>query len=430
MSLALITILSGLSMHAFTWNPPGRLQSGNEGRVDERVYAPGMRYPIEDAPSYPNSQVYAPGGSHGPGGGQCAAINFSYPWSDNFCEPRRWDMPMCPGGTGHQGQDIRPATCGDKAHWAVAAEAGQITSIGSYSVYLVTDSGRRHRYLHLAPETLEVRQGQRVERGARIGKVSNAFFDSDGNRVGTTVHLHYDIHMAIAELGRAVYVPPYMSLVRSYEPLVGEQAARCPTIPSQGGVLDETGPCFQRWGAERYWRYVEGAGHDGSYLWTNAFVNETPSNWGRWTLNLAQAGRYAVEVNIVAPHNVAQRVGYLVKAAGQEQRVRVSQGRQTGWLRLGEFDFAAGGEQKIEVFDNSDEEGADLHMTVDALRLLAVEVEVVVSDAGWSADAAPVDSGRRTPTEPAGCGCVSGADLSGFALLILGGLLRRRRRVS
>ena len=70
-------------------------------------------------------------------------------------------------------------------------------------------------------------------------------------------------------------------------------------------------------------------------------------------------------------------------------------------------------------------------MTVDALRLLAVEV--VVADAGPAdtgpTDAAAVDSGLRTPAEPAGCGCVSGVDLSGFTLLIIGGL-RRRRRVS
>ena len=37
--------------------------------------------------------------------------NYSYPWRDNFCERRSFYVGQCPGGLGHQGQDIRPASC-------------------------------------------------------------------------------------------------------------------------------------------------------------------------------------------------------------------------------------------------------------------------------------------------------------------------------
>ena len=34
-----------------------------------------------------------------------------YPWRDNFCEARSFQVGQCAAGFGHQGQDIRPAPC-------------------------------------------------------------------------------------------------------------------------------------------------------------------------------------------------------------------------------------------------------------------------------------------------------------------------------
>ena len=42
---------------------------------------------------------------------ESAADNFSYPWRDNFCERRGFPVGQCPGGHGHQGQDIRTRPC-------------------------------------------------------------------------------------------------------------------------------------------------------------------------------------------------------------------------------------------------------------------------------------------------------------------------------
>ena len=197
----------------FTYDPPGKLVNGSgKGRVDMKVYAPGMRFPIESGPAFANSQVWGHGGNEGTGS-QCDKENFSYPWHDNYCETRSWNMPLCPSGAGHQGQDIRAASCMKGVHWTVAAVDGTITSIGSYSVYLTAADGTRYDYLHM--QDVQVKEGQKVKRGDHMGKVSNQF----GGEL-TTVHLHFNIHQNVAGIG-AVYVPTYLSLVSSYKTLLG-----------------------------------------------------------------------------------------------------------------------------------------------------------------------------------------------------------------
>lgn len=228
LGLSALVIVAALALEGralaqdFTYHPPGDLLSGSgEGRVDETVYAPGMRFPIKDTPSFANSQVYMHGGSQGPGGGQCDAANYSYPWRDNYCEIRQWDMPLCPSGTGHQGQDIRGPSCEANVHDCVAAVDGTITNVGSYSVYLTAADGTRYDYLHMGAVTVDV--GDEVKRGDVLGKVSNEFGGTP-----TTIHLHFNLRQSVAGIG-TVYVPPYMSLVASYQELLP---------PTWNGVLE------------------------------------------------------------------------------------------------------------------------------------------------------------------------------------------------
>jgi hypothetical protein len=354
----------------FAYNPPGVLVSGSgRGRADETVYVPGMRYPIEESPSFANSQVWGVGGSQGPSGSQCDARNFSYPWSDNYCESRQWDMPLCPSGTGHQGQDIRAATCEDARWWAVAAEDGSITNIGSYSVTLMGASGTKHRYLHMDAGTLAVRVGQQVRRGDRMGKVSNEFGGTP-----TSIHLHYDLFQTIQGVG-GVYVPPYLSLVESYEELVGQEAVPCAELPPDGGTLDNAGPCARFYGPPATWREVTGQGNEGSLRWTYAWTNETPGNWARFSLYLVEGGEYEVAVNVIPEFATSQQTPYKVRAGGQERDVRVNltTDAQGGWLVLGRFAFAAGGDQWVDVYDNSGETSAQQRRVMaDALRLTRV----------------------------------------------------------
>jgi len=196
--------------------PPGDLRPGSgEGVAEFTVFAPGMRYPIEVGPSFPNSQVYGNGGLNGPGGGQCDAVNYDYPWRDNYCETRTWKMPLCPSGLGHQGQDVRPATCENKKYWIVASAAGVVSHIGSYTVYVTTPTGQRFDYLHGALDTLAVSKDQQIQVGEPIIKVSNNM-----GQTATSIHLHFNIHQDVAGVG-FVYVSPYMSLVAAYSELMG-----------------------------------------------------------------------------------------------------------------------------------------------------------------------------------------------------------------
>lgn len=204
----------------FTYYPAGVLKpvgSGIGRRGDNYIYAPNIRFPLESAPAYINSQVYGIGGMNGPKGSLCDRQNYQYPWRDNFCETRGWEMPLCPAGTGHQGVDIRSATCEKRKYYAVAVENGLISYVGKYTVTLRGVSGRKYRYLHLDAPTVQVSRGQRVRRGQRIGLVS----DNMGS-TKTSIHLHFDIKqtMKIGNVSQQVYIPPYSSLVDAYQRLL------------------------------------------------------------------------------------------------------------------------------------------------------------------------------------------------------------------
>jgi murein DD-endopeptidase MepM/ murein hydrolase activator NlpD len=64
-------------------------------------------------------------------------------------------------------------------------------------------------------DRLDVERGDYVNKGDRIGLVSNDFGGSP-----TTIHLHFDVKMNILGEGFR-YVSPYTSLVHAYESLIG-----------------------------------------------------------------------------------------------------------------------------------------------------------------------------------------------------------------
>jgi len=214
-------IYQNSSHNKFTYYPSGQLipRSSGEGRYgDNHIYAPNIRFPLVDAPAYINSQVYGIGGLYGKKGSLCDQKNYQYPWSDNYCEKRGHAMPLCQGGKGHQGVDIRAKDCQNSKYFALAVEDGIITYIGSYSIKLRGVSGRTYRYLHLNSHSIEVKRGQSIRRGDKIGLVSNNM----GN-TKTSIHLHFDIKQTIRfsnGSSKQVYVPPYSSLVDAYKRLL------------------------------------------------------------------------------------------------------------------------------------------------------------------------------------------------------------------
>ncbi len=192
------------------------------GYLDRTVWSPNLCFPMESV-GYANSQVYGAGGAKGPPGltSQCDHMNYSLPWRDNFCEARGYASPVCAGGLGHQGQDIRPATCKKDAYWVVAAEEGIVTDIGNYTVTLTAAAPphRVYRYLHMEMADLAVREGDSVHAGDHLGKASNNF-----GATPTTIHMHFEIRAGVSGLtgdGKPVvlhtFLPPYLSLIAAYQ---------------------------------------------------------------------------------------------------------------------------------------------------------------------------------------------------------------------
>jgi hypothetical protein len=227
--------------------PGDLLPNSGDGVPTQDVEIAGMRFPIEDAKAYANSQVYAHGGGEGPKPltwDQKLPPNFQYPWRDNFCEKRAkltQTEELCPQKKGvHQGQDIRAASSKRNKHWAVAAVTGKISKNnpkGDSATLDVKSADQNHflRYLHLfddipgtetlpPPIQLPTRAwlGKQVQRGDRVGLVSAImrYTDKNGKRVkyGTTTHLHFEIW----EAGPDGYhrLPPYRTLVDAHARLL------------------------------------------------------------------------------------------------------------------------------------------------------------------------------------------------------------------
>jgi hypothetical protein len=251
------------------------------GRTDYHVYA-RMRFPIAYAPAYVKSQsfmswgdCYRTGtvGRTGKKGAkyhcklndkplvfdESAAENFTYPWRDNFCELRDFLVGQCPGGYGHQGEDIRPGNCvlenaeADRCvpyqHDIAAVHDGIIRRMpGDLGVYIVVNNADNHvrfRYLHMNPKTLDadgIVNGRTASEGEILGKVA----DWGDTENGTSYHIHFNIQV-FTTVGW-VWVNPYMTLVAAYERLIGGRGREilpgepAPPVPDKPPVILHPAP--------------------------------------------------------------------------------------------------------------------------------------------------------------------------------------------
>ena len=185
---------------------------------------------------------------------ESAAENFTYPWRDNFCEMRDFLVGQCPGGYGHQGQDIRPGNCvlnnaeADRCqpyqHTVAAVQNGIIRRMaGDIGLYIVanTENERvRFRYLHMNPNFMDREgflNGRPVSEGEIIGKVATW---GDYEK-GTSYHIHFNIQV-FTKIGW-VWVNPYMTLVAAYERLIGGRGIEilpgqpAPPVPDKQPVI-------------------------------------------------------------------------------------------------------------------------------------------------------------------------------------------------
>ena len=192
------------------------------GHPDVMAYAQ-IRFPLEKAPAFVRSQSY---GKRDKNDGPT-----SYPWRDNFCESRSFEVWQCAGGYGHQGEDIRAADCPppgegrepcDPKQRAVVAvrDAMVIRSPKDQAATLEVNSRTEHirfRYMHMNPQAMNadgVLNSRIVTEGEKIGVVSN-YLD---HPAGTSMHLHFDVQVFTRD--GWIWVSPYVTLVSAYERLI------------------------------------------------------------------------------------------------------------------------------------------------------------------------------------------------------------------
>jgi MYXO-CTERM domain-containing protein len=192
----------------------------------------------------------------------------------------------------------------------------------------------------------------------------------------------------------------------------GGPAASCGTIEATGATIDDSDACFSAGGPAQYMRRVATAGMNG-LQWTHTTRAASEANYGQWNLDFAAAGTYHVEVYTSPAYATSQHAAYLVQANGAMQSVTIDQTKVDGWQALGDIAFAAGGEQFINLGDNTGE-ASQAQLVFDAVRVTPV--------AGRGYD-------NPTPTpEPGGCS-TTGSSGGGMGLALLGlGLARLRRR--
>ncbi|MET3906925.1 hypothetical protein ABID59_001256 [Bradyrhizobium sp. S3.3.6] len=211
----------------FSYRPSGDIipNSGYRkqgGHPDPMAYSQ-IRFPLEKAPAFVHSQSYAKRDKDdGP---------TAYPWRDNFCESRSFEVWQCGGGYGHQGEDIRAAECPspgdgrepcDPRQRSVVAARDAIVIRGSkdQAATLEVNSRTEHirfRYMHMNPQALNadgVLNGRIVTEGEKIGVISN-YLD---HPAGTSMHLHFDVQVFTRD--GWIWVSPYVTLVSAYERMI------------------------------------------------------------------------------------------------------------------------------------------------------------------------------------------------------------------
>jgi hypothetical protein len=221
----------------FTYRPSGDIiaNSGYRkqgGHADFTVYSQ-IRFPLEKAPAFAHSQSYrGRKSSEVKPLDDLAGGNASYPWRDNFCEGRSFEVGQCTGGFGHQGQDIRPGPCpppnesdadrcDPKQQAVVAVRDGVvIRSPKQQAATLQVNTRTEHtrfRYMHMDPAAMDgdgILNGRSVDEGEKIGVVSN-FMDHPN---GTSRHLHFDVQVFTRD--GWLWVNPYATLISAYERLI------------------------------------------------------------------------------------------------------------------------------------------------------------------------------------------------------------------
>lgn len=209
----------------FTYRTPGDIIANTgyrkqSGRADFMVYSQ-IRFPVEKAPAFVRSQSFAKRDK--------ADVPTGYPWRDNFCESRSFNVGQCAGEFGHQGEDIRACPFGQEAGEACDPKRQGVVAVRDATVIraprqqgltLQVNSGTEHirfRYMHMNPSAMDadnLLNGRILSEGENVGVISN-YLDRPN---GTSRHLHFDVQVFTRD--GWIWVSPYTTLISAYERLI------------------------------------------------------------------------------------------------------------------------------------------------------------------------------------------------------------------
>jgi len=242
-------------------------------------------------------------------------------------------------------------------------------------------------YAHL--NAIYVSEGQLVGQGEHLGDLGDSC-DGDNQELSCPwfgAHLHWVMHQDSTiggtgtggSYGGHAVVP---ELYDGYEDIApgqtltsdnsGQPPQPCHVIQPVETILEDDGPCFQRFGPVSYW-HDESVGHGAHSVWTYTIDAAVPDNWVRWNLHFAQAGSYEVWAYVPGPFGQSVQAPYTVRhVAAEDGAIRDQTSSPDDWLSLGTFDFAAGGDQWVSLADNTGEPYTGTTGTTivfDALRI-------------------------------------------------------------
>jgi GH25 family lysozyme M1 (1,4-beta-N-acetylmuramidase) len=198
----------------------------------------------------------------------------------------------------------------------------------------------------------------------------------------------------------------------------GNPPSSCGVIEPSGGTIDDGDACFVGGGPSASMRHVDTAGEGGDLVWTHTTEDTTEANFGQWNFDLAEAGRYKLEVYTSAAFAESKVARYSLRASGTDQEIVVDQTAVDGWQTLGEFELSAGADQHLHLGDNTGETLASkTQLVFDAVRLTRTDAP----DPGG--EEPPTD---EPPAEDTGCRSMGGSSSILVGLALLG--LRRRKK--
>jgi MYXO-CTERM domain-containing protein len=298
----------------------------------------------------------------------------------------------------------------------------QYANSGNY-VLIDHGDGTAGLYLHLELNSSSLTVGSAVATGDAIGRVGLT-----GYTCGP--HLHFQVQQICASWWCQSVPSEFFGhgVVTYGEQMLSENCGPC-TAALAGGqttISESEVQCFDR--LTKWW-WSSDAGLDGHHWFTYATAAGQAETIGRWRFSVETPGDYEVEVHVPTASADATSATYFIHHAGEVDQVSVDQSSQKGWQPLGVFYFDGGGDELLELPDNTGDAQAQTPLAFDSVRFTYLEdTEPGDGDGDPSGDGYPSGDGDSPgdgdgdpcPIGQAGCMCTVGGACDPGAVCVQG----------